>query len=278
MRNLFVAMLVISCTMAQTAQAQFFKKLQQKLEDKANAKADNILNGKKKESTTTSSDENNSSNGVTKGKLPYEEELFTFIPGTKLYYSDSLVNETTGTMPKHWKTHSTGAVTTVPDVPGKWLSMRPRSTYRIDSLLPMPKNFTLEFDLLTRCDKPENLESIRFGFLGDNNAAGYIYGFDNENTSAVTNINYSYNFVNNRSYDTDTNNELKFPLNNFGNRLIHMSVTIEGQHMRVYLDKCKMLDADMFNRTTAKYFFISTDDTDFNKARVYISNLRIAEL
>lgn len=271
--SIAIALLMAACLTPTFTQAQFFKKIQQKLEDKASAKADNILNGKKQNSDSGTTGGGNTSSG----KLPYEEEVSTFKPGSKLLYSDSLTNETIGTMPGGWKTHSSGAVAVIEGVPGKWLSMREQSSYRIDSLLAMPRKFTLEFDLLTRSDKPENLRGINFGFSGDNSARSYIYGVGTDNTSAVEELNFNYNTFTSRSYDNDNNNRLDFPLNNFGNAIIHMAIVVEGEHMRVYLNKCKMLDADMFNHSTAKYFYISTEDLN-QRARAYISNLKIAEI
>lgn len=267
---------VISLT-AYPAHAQFFKKLQQKLEDKVSNKADNVLNGKKKSSDTTAEESTTGTSGKkSPGKLPYEEEVSTFTPGAQLYYSDSLTNETVGRMPEYWKTHSTGAVAVIPDVPGKWLKMTDHSTYRIDSLLPMPKNFTMEFDLLTRSEEAQDLGDLTFGFNSDNSANTYVYGFSGT-TSAYSQLAFYYKNIRSRSNETRTNNDLDFPLNNFGNNIIHISIAVEGEHMRLYFNKCKMLDADMFERTTAKYFFISTDDMS-HKANVYISNLRIAKL
>lgn len=275
--KLIAAALLAFCSMnAAPLHAQFFKKLQQKLEDKVSNKADDVLSSKKKSGDTTTEENTTGSGKKVSGKLPYEEDIFTFTPGANLYYSDSLTNETVGRMPHYWKTHSTGAVAVIPDVPGKWLKMTDKSSYRIDSLLPMPKNFTMQFDLLTRSEEAQDLADITFGFNSDNSASTYVYGFS-DNTSAYSQLAFYYKNIRSRSNETRTNNDLDFPLNNFGNAIIHISMVVEGEHMRLYFNKCKMLDADMFEKTTAKYFFISTDNMS-HKANVYISNLRIARI
>ncbi|GGH75633.1 hypothetical protein HNQ91_004560 [Filimonas zeae] len=278
-RNAFFTAVVIACSLSLApAHGQFFKKLQQKLEDKANAKADDIMNGKKKQSGTANDSSTGNTGGGKKldGKLPYEEEVSTFAAGTRLYYADDLANESVGRMPGYWKTHSTGSVAVIPDVPGKWLKMSSNSTYRLDTLLPMPKKFTMEFDLLTRSEEADDLNSITFGFNSDNNANNYIYGVSST-TSAYSKLEYDYNHISNTSNETRTNNRLEFPMKNFGNAVMHISIVVENEHMRMYFNRCKMLDSDMFERTTAKYFFISTEDLE-HKANVYISNMRIMEL
>lgn len=273
-----IAAIAVACALASTpVQGQFFKKLQQKIEDKASSKADDIMNGKKKQSG--SDDGGTGSTGGGKkpdGKLPYEEEVSTFAAGSKLYYADDLSNETVGRMPRYWKTHSTGATAVIPNIPGKWLKMSENSTYRLDTLLPMPKKFTMEFDLLTRSEEADDLDQITFGFNSDNSANNYIYGVSST-TSAYSKLEYDYNHISNTSNETRTNNRLEFPMKNFGNSVIHISIAVENEHMRMYFNRCKMLDSDMFERTTAKYFFISTEHLE-HKANVYISNMRIMEL
>ncbi len=250
--------------------AQFWKKVTQKLEKKAEDKIDNVLGTKDKDTGTRDTRD-------TEEDIPYVEEVFSFVPGGMLYYEDDLSGDREGMMPRRWKTNSSGSVTTVPGVPGKWLKMEGEASYQLDTLLAMPKNFTLEFDLLTRSDKAEDLRDIHFGFSRNNSTKSYIYNVSSGDVSAATELAFYYNTVNSTSYDTDTNNRLEYPLHNFSNSVIHISMAVEGQHMRVYLNRSKVLDTRMFDPETAKYFYISTDRMR-NSARLYISNLRIAEL
>lgn len=276
--KMMALVLVASCAIVATpAHAQLWKKLQKKLEDKASDKADNVLNGKQTQTTSTStSGTGTSGTSGSSGRMPYEEETFSFAAGSKLYYEDSLSNDVVGRMPKHWKTHSSGSVATVPGAPGKWLKMESNSSYRLDTLLEMPKNFTLEFDLLTRSDEAADLHSIHFGFSHDNSARSYIYGVESDGSALVTSLMFYYNDVSNKSYETNTENSLSFPLKNFSNSIIHVSIAVRGEEARVYINRSKLLDSRVFTPGTSKYFYISTNSMN-NNARAYISNLKIAE-
>lgn len=67
-----------------------------------------------------------------------------------MFFADNFSADPAGRMAKHWKTSGTGSETTISGVPGKWPALSPRTTYRLENLLAMPGNFTIEFDLITR--------------------------------------------------------------------------------------------------------------------------------
>jgi len=251
------------------SQAQLFKKLKQKLEDKVDRQVDGMINGKSK--TSDSNSERSS------GKLPNIEEVYSFVPGSTVYFADNFSSSSSGRMPKKWKSSGGGSVTTIPDVPGKWLALSPRTTYRIDSILAMPGNFTVEFDLLTRSVEAKDIGSMSVGFGRDNSNRDYMADAYNNNAITETQLHFWNGDITNASSDTKISNTLKFPLSNYANGLIHVAISVEGENMRVYVNKSKLLDTRMFKKNTLKYFYLTAPFDYTAEAMVYFSNFVIAK-
>lgn len=147
------------------------------------------------------------------------------------------------------------------------------ATFKLDSLLSMPDDFTVEFDVLALCDKVDDLSPLIFGFDGDNSAGAYetqgsasvslLYFNDDEYTAYSTGLNkyYSGNYT----------------LENVVNQPMHIAIQVKGVHMAVYLNKAKILDADMFLPDARKYFFISAPMNYEHGAQLLIGNVRIAK-
>lgn len=53
----------------------------------------------------------------------------------------------------------------IPGMEGKWLKMESNATYKLKELFEIPQNATIEFDLVTRTDKPSVYESYCLVFL-----------------------------------------------------------------------------------------------------------------
>ena len=270
--KIYVAGLLFCFTFTvQNTQAQFLKKMQQKLQDKVDKKVDDAMNGSK-DAKGNSTQGNN-----TGGKLPNIEEVYSFTPGSTLFFSDNFSADGAGRMPKHWKSSGGGSVTAVTGVPGKWLALAPGTTYRIDNLLAMPGNFTVEFDLVTRSTAAKDIGPLKFGFARDNSNRSYINDAYNDNAINSTELHFWNEDVTNSSSDTKISNPLKFPLNNYANGLLHVAIAVEGENMRVYINKSKLLDTRMFNKNTIKYFYLSGPYSYDAEAMVYFSNFVIAK-
>lgn len=265
-KSLLAACMVIVCS---DANAQILKKIQKKLEDKAEKKIDEVINEKDTDTSvsTTSS---------TVAGLPSLEDVFSFTPGSRVIFVDDLSQNRTGNMPRYWQTNSTGSVATVAGVEGQWLKLAANASYQLDTLLDLPRKFTLEFDLLTRADNAEDIRNFDFGFSRSNTTRSYIYGVSNDETSMTTSLMFYYDAVSTSSSDTKNDSKLDFPLRNFANARIHVAIAVDGERMQVYLNKSKVLDAIVFNPGTPKHFYISTERWR-NNAAVYVGNLRIME-
>ncbi|MFD2969113.1 hypothetical protein [Sphingobacterium bambusae] len=235
------------CFSTESASAQIWKKVQQKLENKVEQQIDQALDGK---AETKAGD-------AEPTTLPNLEKTYSFLPGNTVFFRDNFENETFGRMPKKWKSSGGGSVEEAPGVPGKWLALAARTSYRLDSLLMLPENFTLEFDLFTQSVEARDIGSMSFGFARDNANRSYISDAYNDNAITSAQLHFHNKEVTNSSSDTKIYNPVKFPLNSYSNATLHVSIAVEGEHMRIYINKAKLLDTRMFKRDAIRYFYLS---------------------
>ncbi|RZF62130.1 hypothetical protein [Sphingobacterium corticibacterium] len=272
MKKIVILISILGLTL--NGHAQILKKIQRKMEDKVEKSVDGILNGKTEEKNQQP---NAGIPGTTGPKTAGTFDILTksepFIAGNVLLFEDSLNYDTPGRMAKYWQTNSTGTVVEINGAPGKWLKLADQASYQLDTLLHLPQKFTLEFDLLTRASEAKDLRSIDFGFSKNNSTRKYIYGVANE-TNVYTSLQYYYETINTTSNNNNNQSRIEFPLSNYANAIMHVSVSVDGSRMQVYIDDHKVLDATVLNPQVPKHFFLSTENYR-NNAVALISNLRI---
>lgn len=266
-KRVMITLLLLVMHMAM-AQAQIWKKVQQKLEDKVEKKVDDVLNGQGAKNTEEEAES---------ASLPNLEEVYSFTPGDHILFADDFKTSDDGRMAKHWKTSGGGSVVSISGVPGKWLLLAPYTTYRMDSLLNLPENFTVEFDLVTRSVEAKDIGSMNFGFGRDNSNRSYIMDAYNDNAITSSQFHFHNREVTNASSDTEIYNTLKFPFNSYSNGLIHVAIAVEGKRMRLFVNKSKMLDTDMFKPEAVKYFYLSAPFSYDADAKVFLGNVVVAQ-
>jgi len=266
LKNLSILAVLGLLAYSNPAEAQLLKKFQKSLEDKASQKVDDVLNGKKKVAGPAAE------STAAKDAPPPVEEVYSFTPGSTILFESDFKRDSKGSMPKRWKTSSTGSVVSIPDMPGNWLALAPRTTYKIDSLLKAPENFTIEFDLVTRSDEAKDIGSMAFGFARDNSIKNYIYDAYNDNGITNTQFHFHNRDISNSSSDTKVYNTLSYPFANYANGLLHVAIAVEGETMRVYVNRSKVLDTRMLRKDLPKYFYLSAPFSYDNQAKVYFGN------
>lgn len=271
MKTKFLILCSMFILITTTAEAQFWKKIQKKVEDKASEKVDEVLSGDNADSGPTAE---SSSNRV----IPYIEEVFSFTPGETLLFEDHFLNAQNGLMPNYWKSSGNGSIVELDTYPGKWLMMEENSTYKLDTLITLPENFTIEFDLITSSDKAEDLRSMNFGFARDNSVRATL--LDAYNHGAVTSTSFMFHNedIKHSSDDVDAYHNLSFPFDSYSNTKIHVSIAVQGREMRVYLDKSKVLDRTMFASNTSKFFFITAPFKYDKESKLFFGNFRMSAM
>ncbi len=266
----------------QSANAQVFKKLK----DKVSSKVENTLNnavdkaldgkGNSEDAIASSTDKKGSSSDI----FAASAKDFNFKPGSIVVFSDDFSKDSIGRMAQFWKTSGSGSVANLPDHSGNWLLLKEFTTYKFKSNTALPENFTLEFDIATQSNNDaKDLNSISFGFAHDNAINDYIGDAYNNNAITSTTVHYWNKEIINSSSDTKIHNTTDFPLAEYAIGKMHVAIEVKDKHMVVYLDKVKVLDTEMFSRDQEKkYFYISTGTELNNGAKIGISNVKVANL
>ncbi|MEC5145225.1 hypothetical protein [Chitinophaga sp. 212800010-3] len=257
----------------QYSHAQFggiLKKAQDKLEQKANDAIDKTVSGKDKNVTTTA----DAGAGANTGKKRISMGAgFDFKAGDSVMYASNFEKFSTGAMPNTWKTNGSGQLVKSGEVAGTWLELQPSATYKLAQNYKLPQNFTVEFDLLTSCEKITDISPVRFGFAETNSVGNF-----NDGDIAHTELEfYNANKITSFAGPADKYISTEYDLTRYANDKLHVSIAVNGDQMKVYLDKTKVLDTKMFKQDVRKYFFISAPIDTKNDAKVYVTNVVIAK-
>ncbi|WP_394678662.1 hypothetical protein [uncultured Sphingobacterium sp.] len=191
-----------------------------------------------------------------------------FITGDSLIFSEDFSGTKNGAQSRF---KGTVNVETVQGNSGKWLSLQNKTTYKFSKAIIYPRQFTVEFDVLTTGEKIKDISPMSFGFATDNSAGEYT-----SNAGAYVELHY---------YDGDQVNfgnsspkkfiNTTFDLSAYLNRPLHVALAVDGQRIAVYLDGKKLQDAVFFNPSVAKNFYFTAPWTYENGAKVLISNIKI---
>lgn len=274
---LFCGLSGLGLLAAMPTQAQIFNKLKDKVKQEANKAVDKVLD---KDDTNASASTDNATSQNAAKLFKDAAQTYDFHAGTTAFFNDNFQEDSVGMMATHWKTSGSGSIQAFPDENGRWLSLKEFTSYKLRSDKPLPQNFTIEFDIVTHSNTNANdLEALSFGFAHDNNISDYISDSYNDGAITSTQIHYWNKEINNSSSDTKINNSIKFPLAQYAIGKMHVAIAVNGNNMRVYLDKVKVLDTEMFlNSSKNKYFYISTSTRLDNDAKIGIGNFSIAAL
>lgn len=271
MKNYLITTLVFLCiaVLAQNSYGQILKKLEKKIEQKINQRIEKKTD-KSIENVLDKVDiDNNPGVNVT--------SKFDFIPGDKVLFFDDFMNEAKGDFPARWNTNSSGEIVTLLNISGKWLKI-PDNTISFPELKTvLPGNFTIEFDLFY--PKEITRPPVTFGFTEVNNPAKSsiqhkkLFYFHIPAT-IKDNVGYSTSLYSGRETTQS------WPANKKAAKVIHVSIAVNTDRIRLYLDERKIFDLpkafepDILRNN---FHFRSAPLIPKPNDGFYISNLRIAE-
>lgn len=203
------------------------------------------------------------------------DEGFGFTPGSTVLFQNDFAQTRLGAMPQGWKTNGSGAVVSVDGLEGRWLSLQSFATYKLKQPPQLPDSFTIEFDIVIAADETRDVSAMPFGFTADNSVRSYVQDAYNDSGIAVVNLNYGGS-SSVASSATEYHHAFDFEYAPYANRIMHVSIAVDGNTMQVYLDRTKIADSMLFRDNPAKYFFISAPINMDNGANVLFGNFRIA--
>lgn len=262
-----------------TSEAQLLKKLKKKLEKKAGEtvekQVDKTVDGVFGEESEDSTSPSSSSKSMGPFKdLP--QMTYDFARGNETIFFDNFSEEAIGGMASRWTSNGTGAVETVPGAEGKWLKLFDENTYKIKELVHIPENFTLEFDILTRAESNNGI-SLDFGFDYKKGVGRHYFLADGNpiNIEASYHFN-SFEFTSKEVYPKKKS-DIEANMSYFVNNVMKVKIRVDNNRMRAYIDEYKVLDTEMTDPKTKKYFYLAANN-EKNRAGIYLGNFRITKL
>lgn len=202
-------------------------------------------------------------------------EGFNFTPGSTVLVQDDFSQTPIGAMPREWKTNGSGTVVSVGGLEGQWLSLQSFATYKLETPPRLPDSFTIEFDLVIAADSTRDVSGMPFGFTADNSVRSYVQDAHNNSGIAVVTLG-PQGGSSVSSSATEYYHSFDFDYKPYANRVMHVSIAVDGNAMQVYLDRTKIADSQLFRDNPSKYFFISAPINIENGANVLFGNFRIA--
>ncbi|MCU0385326.1 MAG: OmpA family protein [Flavihumibacter sp.] len=199
------------------------------------------------------------------------QSRFDFIPGEQLVYFNDFSSDPVGELPINWNTNGTAEVVTIEGLEGKWVQLFQNATYLTDNTDSLSENFTVEFDLIMKQTNPKApFPVLAFGVLASGNYSstanellkGYTETFATElNIQPLGNNDsqlHLYTFQNQSKYlNTDLKRYGK--LQEYFNRVLHVSMQVQKERLRIWLDGTKLYDlpkAIAPNTSINQFYFV----------------------
>jgi hypothetical protein len=197
--------------------------------------------------------------------------VYDFTPGNTVLFIDHFDSTVKGNFPAKWLTNASGDVVTLQQFPGHWFSITSNGVYIPKLKNGLPKDFTVEFDLIVDGTNSHTF-FVDFEDALDGNFSRYpsnpylqfrIYGGGSA-------------YVENKgqSLDTDVNSNAY----NSGGKINHFAIRKDGERLRVYINQEKTFDINQAfegNRTYSTFKF----GADFNSpTHMLVSNVKITGL
>lgn len=263
-RLLAAGVLALAALPANAQLSRLFDQVKAKVEQKVEQKVvETVVDGPAASSTGSAP--------VTSKRLRVNE-AHDFVPGNVPLFQDDFSAVAPGRMPATWKTNGSGRVVTLQGLEGRWLELGTSSNFKLAKPVTLPTHFSVEFDLVAVADQIDDLGAMHFGFSPDNSVSdvgvneiasvglGYMNGDDGTTRSSATGYYHTFDF----------------DFSGYANRIMHVAIDVDGDQMRVYLDKTKIADAALFRNNVGRHFYLSAPWSVERGAKLLAGNFRIA--
>ena len=252
---------------------------------------------KKPEKTTDEADKKpdeantNSSKNSSITSTPKQEDLksyskFDFVSGDKVIYFEDFSQGAVGDFPAKWNTNASGEIVTIGSGTAKWLKIINDGQYKPEiKTTGFPDNYTIEFDLIfkspTSFDMGNDQQIVRIDIY--NSPSEKILQADGNNGGSGIGSRFgmqaggfyeALNWKDNSPEMNNTQNKKIFT----NNKITHISIWIQKQRGRLYVDETKVFDLPFFIPPAANCNAISFLNAYLQgeNDEILLSNIRIA--
>ncbi len=303
-RKIIIALLI--AVLPFTADAQLgglINKVKNKAKQRADNKVDREIDksldeieGKKKTETAAgpAPSENKSEPQASEptDNAPKSFKKYDFIPGEHILYYDNFEGEAMSELPTNWNTSGSGEVTTLDKYPGNWLRIHKPFIYLSSNQKPFGENYTIEFDIIMQLKNtgwayPE----IFFGLIstGDEPTTDNKFLKEHRKIASVVTTILPAEFKNSKarvaSYISSrqhyaSDNKPYEALQNFYGKPVHVSIQVQKERYRLWINEEKLLDAPkavpLGNIMNQIYFEVGHTNYSEDQYAVFVSNIKVA--
>lgn len=280
----------------QTVEAQFLKKLKKraeeaaketisrKVEEKTTEKTekvmDTVLNAHKKIKIKKKGKSPQNTNDASKNENNSEifevYSNFDFVPGDKTLLYDDFSLDNFGDFPSKWNSNGAGELVIIDEE--KWFMLVSRSIYIPELSEALPKEYTIEFDMLTNgLDKGTSSQAKLEIFLDDNNT------FKPSKNRAIVEIPLgqydSFGFIVENKVDgkREIRNKIAKDVRTMILQKTHVSITVNKKRFRMYFNENKIIDVPRLIPENIVAFKLHSRALRDGEDQIFISNVKIAQ-
>jgi hypothetical protein len=197
---------------------------------------------------------------------------YDFVPGTTVLFFDTFDSTVQGNFPAKWLTDASGDVVTLQQYPGKWFSIVNNGSYIPKLKGGLPKDFTVEFDLIIANNNNSNTLYIDFEDAMNGNFDRFsrnpFLGF------RIYNGAHAYAECAGKNLKTDVQSSAY----NEGGKINHFAFRKQGERLLVYINQEKTFDINHAFEGERTYSTFKFGADFFAPAHFLVSNVKIAAL
>jgi OmpA-OmpF porin, OOP family len=249
--------------------------------DKKPAQTDNSSSDSKNKESTDSKAENSTETKKAGQEQPELQSYskYDFIPGEKIIFYEDFSQDAIGDFPALWNTNGSAEIVTTNLFPGNWMKFDCRESVWTDALLPLPDNYTIEYDIIPIKGSEGNMKGYDMLLMQCINAKAFDHGSVPGKAGFMFNIEY----FGRPTYSTYINSNEGQGMALSGtkedkvlyqevNQKYHIALWYQKGRVRLYQNENKLIDLP-------KAFAIPSVKMDrirFEEGAAMLTNVRIA--
>ncbi len=199
---------------------------------------------------------------------------FDFVPGNKILMVDDFSLDNMGDFPSKWNTNGTGELVTIDKE--KWFKLAGKSTYIPDLPSVLPKDYTIEFDMLTVVDRKTSSEAKLEIWLEDNNLFNRPNDMVKVEIPLCLFISRGFIVENRIANNRVIRNAVEKDIRDILLEKNHISIAVNGKRFRMWVNENKVVDVPRLVPENIVSFKLHPRSVRDGIDKVFISNVKIA--
>lgn len=206
---------------------------------------------------------------------------FDFVPGDQVLYFDDFSQDAVGDYPAKWNTNGTGETVTLNNFKGNWFNLKMGAVHMPDYVKTLPENFTIEFDAIYAMQpdrvNPAGINITLWEALEGERIDGLVPGKGGVQLGFEPYRVRIFNWKDQGYASIDNYLDNDYVMNHL-NQIMKVSIWVQKQRVRMYLDNVKVIDIPRAVEKDIKLNslrFMQWDEEQEN-FEFYLSNFRIA--